>query len=60
MKQQVKSMDKSDTACVESTKPVNPIVRKMLDDKAAIGKFFQGKISSDEIDARGIKFVKAV
>lgn len=53
-------MDKSNTACVESTKPVNPIVRKMLDDKAAIGEFFQGKISSDEIDARGIKFVKAV
>jgi hypothetical protein len=36
------------------------LVQKMMDDKKAIYQFFKGEISSDIIDARGIKFVKAV
>jgi hypothetical protein len=36
------------------------LVQKMIDDKKAINQFLRGEISSDVLDAKGIKFVKAV
>lgn len=36
------------------------LVEKMREDKKTITQFFKGEISSDVIDARGIKFVKAI
>ncbi|MCE7071926.1 hypothetical protein LZG74_16545 [Dyadobacter sp. CY327] len=35
-----------------------PVFLRMLDDKKAIYRFFQGEISIDELNARGIKFIK--
>ena len=35
-----------------------PAILRMLDDKRAIKRFLQGEISIEEIDARGIKFIK--
>ncbi|WP_157486635.1 hypothetical protein [Dyadobacter alkalitolerans] len=35
-----------------------PAILRMLDDKRAIHGYFQGDISIEELNARGIKFIK--
>jgi hypothetical protein len=47
-------------AVADEVKSNISLVQKMTDDKKAITQFLKGEISSDVINARGIKFVKAV
>lgn len=38
----------------------NLIIRKMLDDKKAIASYFNDEITLNELQSKGIKFVKAL
>ena len=43
----------------KSAKPIS-MIEKILNDKAAIEMFFNGEISGNELNAKGIKLVKAI
>jgi len=45
---------------VNKTNGADNIIQKVMDDKKAVNQFFRGEISIDEIDARGIRFVKPI
>lgn len=36
------------------------LFQKMLDDKKAVSRYIQGKDTLEQVDARGIKFVKPI
>ncbi|MCF2495049.1 hypothetical protein [Dyadobacter chenhuakuii] len=56
----IQTTKKSNTKVVAgvNTDQKQPVFLRMLDDKKAIYRFFQGEISIDELNARGIKFIK--
>ncbi|MHA4741937.1 hypothetical protein [Dyadobacter sp. MSC1_007] len=62
----MKTANSSETSSAKAVVDVNSqskasaIIQKMKDDKKAIKQFFRGEISIQEIDARGIKFVKPI
>jgi hypothetical protein len=62
----MKTANSSETSSAKAVVDVNSqskasaIIQKMKDDKNAIKQFFRGEISIQEIDARGIKFVKPI
>lgn len=47
-------------AALEKKSNFQYIVQKIVDDKDAVNRFFDGEISGEQLHARGIKFIKAL
>lgn len=47
-------------ADVKSIHPKRQILEKIIDDKKSLNQYFMGEISINELNARGIKFVKPI
>ncbi|MCF0057250.1 hypothetical protein [Dyadobacter sp. CY356] len=43
---------------VKKLSPKEGLIKRILDDKKVINKFLKGDASINDLDARGIKFVK--
>ena len=48
------------TTALEKKSQFQYIIQKMMDDKEAVNRFFDGEISGEQLHARGIKFIKAL
>lgn len=60
MKHPAKASRTEAVSGVAQESKVSNIIQRIMDDKKAITQFFRGEISINEIDARGIKFVKPI